>query len=165
MKQGNRVLVDTMVIIEAHRVSCWSALLKFFAVETVEQCAIECATGDRRRGDYVAVAQERLRTQIKVNEVTDAMRVAFATSDPRGGYLDWGERDLLAYALSQPDAWLLCAPDKAAILSAHRLNFLERVVALEEMATTAGAGQHKFGRNHTTGWLSEFRTKVRLGIA
>jgi len=165
MKKGDRVLVDTMVIIEAHRVSCWSALIRFFAVETVEQCAIECATGNRRRGGYVAVAQDKLRTQIKVNEVTDARRVAFAISDPRGGYLDLGERDLLAYALSQQDAWLLCASDKAAILSAHRLNFLERVVALQQMATIAGAGKREFGWNHTTDWLSEFRTKVRLGMA
>lgn len=165
MKKGDRVLVDTMVIIEAHRVSCWGALIKFFAVETVEQCAIECATGDRRRGDYVAVDQGRLREQIRINEVTETMRVAFALTDTRGGYLDPGERDLLAYALTQKDAWLLCAPDKAAILSAHRLSFLERVVALEEMATTAGAGKRQFGRNHTKDWLSEFRTKVRLGMA
>ena len=78
--------------------------------------------------------------------------------------LDPGERDLLAFALSQGAAWLLCAPDKAAILSAHRLNWLDRVVALEEMALAAGLQKQDYGRNHTKRWLGEFKTKIQLGM-
>jgi hypothetical protein len=57
-----------------------------------------------------------------------------------------------------------CDPDKAAILSAHRLNFLDRVVALEDMALAAGIRKQGFGKNHTKNWLAEFKTKVLLGI-
>ncbi len=56
---------------------------------------------------------------------------------------------MLAFALSQQGAWLLCAPDKAAILSAHRLSFLHRVLALEEMALAAGVRKQGYGLNHT----------------
>lgn len=164
MKRGDRVLIDTMVIIEAQRISCWNALIQFFALETVEQCVIECATGDRFRKGYIKVDTEKLRMQIKVHAVTETMRVAFLTSDSRGSKLDPGERDLLAYALSQQETWLLCDPDKAAILSAHRLNFLDRVVALEGMALAAGIRKQGFGKNHTKNWLAEFKTKVLLGI-
>jgi hypothetical protein len=153
-----------MVIIEAHRVSCWNSLIQFFVLETVEQCVIECATGNRLRKDYLEVDTEKLRMRVKIHAVTEMMRVAFLTSDPRGSKLDPGERDLLAYALSQKEAWLLCDPDKAAILSAHRLDFLDRVVALEDMALAAGLRKQGFGRNHTKNWLAEFKTKVRLGM-
>jgi hypothetical protein len=88
MKRGDRVLIDTMVIIEAHRVSCWSSLTQFFALETAEQCVIECATGNRLRKDYLAVDTEKLRMRIKIHALTEMMRVAFLTSDPRGSKLD-----------------------------------------------------------------------------
>lgn len=143
-----------MVIIEAHRVSCWNALSQFYKLETVEQCIIECATGNRRRPGYVKVEAEALRQRLRVHEVTEAMRIAFLTNDPRGNKIDPGERDLLAYALSIPEAWLLCDPDKAAILSAHRLNFLDRVVALEDMTLAAGLRKQGFGLNHTKNWLT-----------
>ena len=38
--KGQRVLVDTMVVIEAHRIGCWNALLHSFQIETVEQCIV-----------------------------------------------------------------------------------------------------------------------------
>jgi hypothetical protein len=34
MKTGDRVLLDTMVIMEAHRISCWNGLRGFFLLET-----------------------------------------------------------------------------------------------------------------------------------
>lgn len=53
-------MLDTNVIIEAHRAKCWKALAHFFRFETVEQCCVEAATGDRRRTDYVAVEVDEL---------------------------------------------------------------------------------------------------------
>jgi len=164
MKKGDRVLIDTMVIVEAHRISCWNGIRGFFSLETVEECVIECATGDRRRKGYVPVDGEKLGTEIHVHAVSEAMRTNLLVRDPRSARLDPGERDLLAFALSQEAAWLLCAPDKAAILSAHRLNSLDRVVALEEMAVAAGIRKEDYGMNHTKRWLGEFKTKVQLGM-
>jgi hypothetical protein len=164
MKKGDRVLIDTMVIIEAHRLSCWSGIRDFFSLETIEQCVIECATGNRLRTGYVPVDGEKLGTGILVHPATEAMRTTLVARDPRSARLDPGERDLLAFALSLAGAWLLCAPDKAAILSAHRLNWLDRVVALEEMALVAGLRKQGYGLNHTKRWLREFKTKIQLGM-
>jgi len=164
MKKGDRVLIDTMVIIEAHRISCWNGLRAFYSLETVEPCIIECATGDRRRKEYVPVDGEKVRAEICVHTITEAMRIALLVRDPKSARLDPGERDLLAFALSLEAAWLLCDPDKAAILSAHRLDYLDRVVALEEMALAAGLRTEGYAMNHTKRWLGEFKTKVQLGM-
>ena len=40
VKRGDKVLIDTMVIIEAHRVSFWNALVEAFNIETVETCLV-----------------------------------------------------------------------------------------------------------------------------
>ena len=162
--KGQRVLVDTMVVIEAHRIGCWNALLHSFQMETVEQCIVECATGYRRRKGYVALDQQRLRSQIKVHEVTDVMRAGLLVADPGAAFIDAGERDLLSYAMTQEEVLLLCSPDKAAISSAFRLNLFNRLVALEELALVAGVRKHGYRQNHTKEWLTNYKTKVQLGI-
>lgn len=161
--KGQRVLVDTMVIIEAHRMGCWNALIKFFAVETVEQCAIECASGDKRRKGYVEIDQQLLRSQIKIHEVTGPMQAALMVSDPSAAVLDAGEKDLLSLALTQ-DAWLLCAPDKAAISTAFQLNLIDKVIALEELALEAGVRKQGYRENHTKKWLAGYKAKLQFGI-
>ena len=49
VKPGAVVLVDTNVIIEAHRTGTWAALAGAYAVETVEDCVTETQTGYQRR--------------------------------------------------------------------------------------------------------------------
>ena len=48
-KRQEVVLVDTNVIIEAHRTGAWAALAGAYAVETVEDCVTETQTGYQRR--------------------------------------------------------------------------------------------------------------------
>ena len=43
------MLVDTNVIIEAHRSGTWAALVGAYRVETVEDCVTETQTGYERR--------------------------------------------------------------------------------------------------------------------
>ena len=43
------VLVDTNVILEAHRAGVWRALAGGYPVETVEECVTETQTGYQRR--------------------------------------------------------------------------------------------------------------------
>ena len=43
------VLVDTNVILEAHRAGAWRALAGGYPVETVEECVTETQTGYQRR--------------------------------------------------------------------------------------------------------------------
>jgi hypothetical protein len=65
--RGDIVLLDTNVIIEAHRVNCWKSMMRVFRLETVEECCVELATGDRRRPGYQVVDVEVLRTQMTVH--------------------------------------------------------------------------------------------------
>jgi len=55
VQQGQIVLVDTNIIIEAFRARCWKALTAYYRVETVEKCYEEALTGDRLRPGYVEV--------------------------------------------------------------------------------------------------------------
>ena len=43
--RGTPVLVDTMVIIESHRVGAWKALAGGYRVGTVEDCVTETQRG------------------------------------------------------------------------------------------------------------------------
>ena len=45
VRPGLVVLVDTNVIIEAHRTAAWAALIGAYGVETVEDCVTETQTG------------------------------------------------------------------------------------------------------------------------
>ena len=90
-------------------------------------------------------------------------------ADPGAAAIDSGEKDLLSYALTQPDALVLCSPDKAAVSSAYRLKssrntLFDRLVALEELALEAGFRKQGYGENHTKQWLTTYKTKVQLGI-
>ena len=46
--RGTAVLVDTNVMIEAHRTRAWPALAGGYSVETVEDCVTETQTGFQR---------------------------------------------------------------------------------------------------------------------
>lgn len=164
MTKGQRVLVDTVAIIEAYRLGCWQGLVQFYSIETVDTCVIECATGDKRRKGYVSIDQQELIHGIKVHAVTGDMRVKLVTADSLAATLDPGEKDLLAFALTLPDVVLLCSPDKAAICSAHRLNLLERLVALQQMVVEAGMKRRGYKLQHTAAWLASYKTQVLLGM-
>lgn len=162
--KGQSVLLDTMVIIEAHRVGCWSSLLNWFKLETVERCIIECADGNKARAGYVPLDAEKLKQEMTVHAVSQKMRVELAN---RGGNMlgvHDGERDLLSYALTQPPIPLVCCVDKAAIRLGHRLKMLDRFVALDEMAREAGNRKSGYASQYTKAWLAEFKMAVIMGI-
>ena len=57
------MLVDTNVILEAHRTGSWRALAGGYAVETVEDCVTEPQTGfQRRRPEHAKGAAKRKTT-------------------------------------------------------------------------------------------------------
>ena len=70
MTKGDIVLMDTNVIIEAHRTKCWRAVVNAFKVETVEKCCEEAATGDKRRADYVVINVEAMKKSVLIHPVT-----------------------------------------------------------------------------------------------
>ncbi len=161
--RGDIVLVDTNVIIEAHRAKCWRAIVNFFRVETVEKCCEEAATGDKRRADYVAVDVEEMRKVVAVHAVSLLQWVELETKLAEPDRIDMGEKQhLLAYAIAKPDVWYLSASDRAAVRAGNELGFLERFVSLEALTRAVGISAQL--KNHfTEKWLSALRTDILMG--
>ena len=148
------ILVDTNVILEAHRVHAWRALSRGYAVETVEECITETQTGFQNRALEQQIDPQQLRDDLSaVHSVGPQEFAALAprTDDIR---LDPGERELWAHTLGRKDNWMLCGPDKASLLCGIRLGCREWMVSLERLLEDAG---HRLRRplrdNYTKRWL------------
>ena len=73
------VLVDTNVILEAHRTGSWWALTGGYGVETVEDCVTETQTGFQRRRPERRIDEARLRDRpAGVHAVGDLERAVLA---------------------------------------------------------------------------------------
>lgn len=165
-RQGQRVIVDTNVIIEAHRTGCWTTLTHYFEIETVEKVVEETQTGAQNRAPETHINEQVLRASLThVATITDAMRAKFHEAYPTA-VLDPGERDLIVYAgtLKGNDTWLLNSPDMAAVRHAHSRGWLDRVVSLEAMnRQLKGHLSAALKDNYTEQWLSVRRTRLILG--
>ena len=132
------VLVDTNVILEAHRTGSWRALAGGYRVETVEDCVIETQTGFQRRHPERQIDEKVLRASLgAVYSVGNRERAELAVRI-HDIVLDLGEASLWAHALSRTDAWVLCGPDKASLRCGVRLGFREQLVSLEGLLGDAG---------------------------
>ncbi len=159
------VLVDTNVIIEAHRTRCFTQLAQYFELHTVETVVVETQTGHQNRRPEETIDYALLRSQLRhVEDVTDLARIEFALAYP-DAILDDGERDLLIYAGTLPakDVWFLNSPDKAAIRFGHQRRWLDRFVSLEAMVNHLKLRPiDALKGNYTERWLSEQRTLFQL---
>lgn len=164
MQRGQAVLVDTNIIIEAVRTGCWNALTTYFSVQTVEKCREEARTGEARRPGYVEVSEKMLREKLTAHSVSDAELAALSLRDSETFRLDAGERHLWAHAAGRADAWIACCCDQAAVNSAIRLDWGDRIVSLEELASAAGARQavRQLKAQFSTERLSVWRTAALL---
>lgn len=133
------VLVDTNVIIECWRTGAWRALAGGYEVETVETCFIETQTGSQRRRPEQQIDPEVLKATIKHRHPVSPEQLAIAlTRDPEIAFLDAGEKDLWAHAMSRTDAWVLCGPDKASLRIGIRLGLRDRLVSLQRLLDDVG---------------------------
>lgn len=162
MQQGQIVLVDTNIIIEAFRVRCWKALTAYYRVETVEKCYEEALTGDRLRPGYVEVDRVALKEKLVIHRVTSIELASLALTCPDADALDAGERHLFAHAHGRPDAWIATCADRAAVRIAFTLDWKERLYSLEVLSKPTGA-KPALKRHFTEEWLSEVRTDFVLG--
>jgi hypothetical protein len=155
------VLVDTNVILEAHRVGCWIALSQYFALQTVEKVVEETQTGFQNRSPEQNISEPALRKQLKsIESITELQRAEFAATH-FNSVLDDGERDLVIYAglLTQNhpkiNIWFLNSPDIATIRHAHRRAWLDHLVSLEEMCQHLKLkAKPPLRNNYTRSWLS-----------
>ena len=160
--KGDIVLIDTNVIIEAHRVRCWRAIVNLFKVETVEKCSEEAATGDSRRPGYVAVDVGEMKKVVAVHPVSLLELAQVETRLTEPDRIDVGEKHLLAHALAKPGRWYLSASDRAALRAGSELGFLERCVSLEALVRVVGM-KPQFKNHFTEKWLSLLRTDILMG--
>lgn len=166
-QQGDIVLIDTNVIIEAHRIRCWNALAEHFNLHSVEKVIEETQTGFQNRSPEQDIEEANLRDSIAhIAIVGDVAIAAFnlAYGHPN---LDDGERHLLVYAdsLDVGDVWRLNSPDMAAVRFAHSQKWLDRLVSLEAMIDRFRIRtRRELRRNYTEQWLQSKKTDLRLGL-
>ena len=169
---GKRVFVDTNVIIEAHRVGCWNAICGSYSIETVEECVEESSRGNPEEPSYVHVPTDELRQSLaQLHQVTQQEIATLILSHSVCYVLDDGEKHIFArlYAdqiLPSPGI-MVSTPDKAAIVAAHKLGWLDSWVSLDVLARKAGVGKsvlRQFRTQHQDTWLSNAKTKILLGV-
>ena len=163
MKRGNRILIDTNAILEAHRVGCWKALCGFFSMETVEWCIIECGEGEQFRENRIPVEIDVLKRQVRIHSVSPLMIAELAVRS-RGAFdsIHDGEKHLLAYAMAQSNAYLLCSPDKDCMRVGMILDILRRFVSLEKIAENAGCRRLALRGQYTEKWHQSFCGILKL---
>lgn len=162
LQKSQIVLVDTNVIIEAHRTHCWAAIADYFALETVEKCVEETQTGAQNRLPEQNIKQVKLKVSLSaVHVVTEIQRAGFLLKHKIP--LDPGERDLLCQAESRKDAWILASPDKAAMRFMFFQGWIDRLVSLEKLVTHLKVKTTRpLGRNYTESWSVGERTAMAL---
>ena len=163
ISRGEAVLIDTNVILEAHRTACWNHLAGFFVLKTVDACVVECETGNQQRGVAVPVDIPLLRASAHIERSTPRQIAELRFRLAGKVSLDPGEESLIAYACRHANAWVICSPDKAAVRACFILGFQDRVVALEDLTESSGIAVD-LRRNYTRNWLANFRTDLLLGL-
>lgn len=167
LRRGDRILVDTNVILEAHRVGCWRPMAMEFSLITVEKVIEETQTGHQNRLSDQIIEEAALRDSFQ--HIADPGRVERAAIDiefPDHG-LDDGEYHLVAYAATLCDepAWLLNSPDKGTIRFCSRAEWLDRLISLQAMTDLLGLPHGRQLRgNYMQSWLDIEINKFRFGL-
>lgn len=167
IKSGDIVLIDTNVIIEAYRLSCWEHLSKTFELHTVSKVLEETQNGYNNRSTETVDYDSLKQSFHYVHDVTQQELLVCNMKHPDARILDLdpGERDLIAYATSLgKNCWLLCSPDKAAMRTSHSLGCLDNIVSLEALLDiTSLQLRSKLKDNYTESWHSRIRVSILMG--
>jgi len=158
------VLIDAMAVIEAVRTKCWNAITGRFTVETVEWVRDEVLKEDPGRPGFVRVTAAHVTRMRAIHAVSESERAALALVYMDAAGLDFGERDLIAHAISRDDQkWRLCSADMAAIRAAVKLGWGDRLCSLEGLAVAGGqTPKPPLAGHHSQKWLSSERVKHLL---
>ena len=151
------LLLDTNVILEAHRTGSWRALVGGYRVETVEDCVAETQTGFQRRRPEQQIDGAGLRASLgAVHPVGDLERAELKIRTP-DIELHIGEASLWAHVLGRTDEWVLCGPDIASLRCGIRLGFRERLAPLEGLLDDVG---HRPGTALRTQYTRRWHERV-----
>lgn len=169
---GARVFVDTTAIIASFAVGCWTEVCRRYSVETVEKCIEEACTGDTFGHHRIDVDRDTLIAGLaRRYSVSKAELARLVIDYPRCQGLDDGELHLFACLhgknISPPGSVLISTADKAAVVAASSIGWIDSLVSLEDLARECGVSSTRIdalGRQHRTGWLNEVKVKIRLGV-
>lgn len=162
MKRGDPILLDTNVVIEALALGRWKGIAGGLTLETVKECESELYSG-KRWGIKTPVPKDVTDDFSIIHEVTELERAALYAASAKAGFIDPGERDLLAHALARTDRgiWVLASPDKAAIATVVEAGVQDQLVSLEAILSSVGLKADL--RDHfTTSWMRTQITKALL---
>ena len=167
-----RVFVDTNVIIESFRTGSWTAICAHYAIETVEKCIEEAMTGDPADPRHVPIDAKVLDAGLAARHKVSKLDIAtLVLNTPESQGLDDGELHLLAclyqQGVSEEAAIIISTADKAAIVVAGLLGWLDFLVPLESMAEQSGVSRGQIAAlagHYRARWLDEVKVKIRLGI-
>lgn len=170
--QKIRVFADTNVILEAFRTGCWTAISSHFAIETVEKCVEETLTGNPGDPRHVAVPPADLNVGLAAQHPVSRKELAsLVLTHPACGTLDDGEKHLFAWLaankLLPSQVIVVTTADKAALVAANGLSWLDRMTSLEDLARKAGVARvnlNALALQYREDWLSNIKTKIRMGI-
>ena len=165
LTSNSLIFIDTNVIIEAFRVNCWNLISGYFSLNTVVRCVEEINTGNRGQSNNIFIDTNVLISRISSYQITTVQLVHLEFRLNGNPDLDPGEKELLAYVLSQSqveNVYFLCSPDRAFINAVAKVNLLDRVVSLEEMTKAAG-GNFTLRKNFTELWLKNEKTRLIMG--
>jgi hypothetical protein len=156
------VLVDTNVILEAHRCRCWNPLAGGLQLETVEMCVAEAFTGHQRRRNQLVIDPVALRHSLRaIHAVSNLALASIALME--GPALDIGERALWAHAVGREDAWVLCGPDAASMRFGYMHGFRDRMLSLEDLLGSVGVKVPRDLRAHyNSAWLKNFFSMLAM---
>lgn len=164
--KGDIVLIDTNVILEAHRVGCWISLSQYFNLHTVEKVIEETQTGFQNRNPEQTIDQALLRKSFNhVQTVTDLQVVEFDMTNT-GTLLDDGEKQLIIYSQTiKEKVWYLNSPDLASVKYSCQVGSQDRLISLESMIRRLDCKlKNELERNFTESWLSQSKLKFLMGI-
>jgi hypothetical protein len=165
MKRGDLILVDTCVIIEAHRTGTWSALHRGFHLETVETCIIEAQTGKANRLQPMVSDVELRQCFRNVSNVSALERATHAANfNGELPDLDPGELDLWIHALQRKDSWFLCGPDRASMKFGCELGHQDQLVSLAQALDLLNVGTGGLKDHYRSRWLADVKVNFTLGI-
>lgn len=161
VRHAGPVLVDTMVILECHRIGAWRALAGGYGVETVEDCVTETQTGFQRRRHEQQIDAAALRASLAaIHDVDDRQRAAILVQTLDLA-VDEGELSLWAHAATRSDGWIVCGPDKSSLRLGVRLGFRDRLVALDGLLADVGyRSKTALKRHYTRDWLQQSLVEI-----
>lgn len=112
---------------------------------------------------YVIVSQQDV-ARMKVEPLPALAAAQLRLAYPAADGLDAGERDLMALATTLKGEFQLCSCDKAAVVAAHVLGWIDRVLSLETLAESVGARPNpRLKAQFAQVRMSEWRTSLLLG--